>query len=140
MFYFIVFISVSSFSYFDERIDELTQQCIKALIDQGFDKSSIVTTPYLHLRYDRTDCALMCTATPTNNEDEGCRHGDFLASFTARYQCEFGFTIPSRAVIVDDIRVRGTGQACSHTPSPVPVGKPPPQPVCVSHIKPVKLV
>ena len=124
----------------DERIDKLTQQCVKALVDQGFDKSSIVTTPYLHLRYDRTDCALMCTATPTNNKDKACRHGDFLASFTTRYQREFGFIIPSRAVIVDDIRVRGTAQACSHSPSPVPAGKLPPQPVYVSYIKPVKLV
>ena len=133
-------ILVSSFSYLNERIDKLTQQCVKVLVDQGFDKSSIVTTPYLHLRYDRTDCALMCTATPTNNKDKTCRHGDFLASFTTRYQREFGFTIPSRAVIVDDIRVRGTAQACSHSPSPVPADKLPPQPVYVSYIKPVKLV
>ena len=33
-----------------------------------------------------------------------------------RYQREFGFTIPSRDIRVDDIRVRGTGKACTHNP------------------------
>jgi hypothetical protein len=33
-----------------------------------------------------------------------------------RYKREFGFTIPSRDIIVDDIRVRGTASACAHNP------------------------
>ena len=31
--------------------------------------------------------------------------------FRLRYSTEFGFTIPDRAIIVDDIRVRGTGRS-----------------------------
>jgi 5-oxoprolinase (ATP-hydrolysing) len=31
--------------------------------------------------------------------------------FFLRYSTEFGFTIPDRAIIVDDIRVRGTGRS-----------------------------
>ena len=33
-----------------------------------------------------------------------------------RYKREFGFTIPSRDIVVDDIRVRGTGKACTNHP------------------------
>ena len=36
-----------------------------------------------------------------------------------RYQREFGFTIPSRDIRVDDIRVRAMGRACSHNPTPM---------------------
>lgn len=120
----------NTFSYIDDRIDYLTKKCVNELQSQGFDIDDIKTTPFLNLRYDRTDCALMCTADmTTNNAGVTCRHGNFMASFNARYQQEFGFTIPSRPVIVDDVRVRGTAHVCSHTPPHVPVGLPPPQPV-----------
>lgn len=44
-----------------------------------------------------------------------------------RYQREFGFTIPSRDIRVDDIRVRAMGRACSHNPTPIatPTSDPP---------------
>ena len=44
-----------------------------------------------------------------------------------RYQREFGFTIPSRDIRVDDIRVRAMGRACSHDPTPMttPTTNPP---------------
>lgn len=39
--------------------------------------------------------------------------GDYMKKFLDRYQCEFGFTIPDKIIIVDDIRVRGIGRnAC----------------------------
>ena len=42
-------------------------------------------TPFLHLRYDKTDCALMCSPEPC---DEGSQdaptHGDFYKAFTNR--------------------------------------------------------
>ncbi|XP_075437118.1 5-oxoprolinase-like isoform X2 [Ascaphus truei] len=72
-------------------------------------RSQIDTEPFLHLRYDRTDCALMCSARGYPATRDSCRVADFKQAFTARYLKEFGFTIPSRAVVVDDIRVRGTG-------------------------------
>ena len=34
-----------------------------------------------------------------------------LISCISRYKREFGFTIPDRPIIVDDIRVRGTGRS-----------------------------
>lgn len=73
----------SSFEYFDERIEALTKDCVNHLVSQGFSPSDIKTTPFLHLRYDKTDCALMCTAMD-NEGGVACRHGDFLASFTKK--------------------------------------------------------
>lgn len=49
-----------------------------------------------------------------------------------RYQQEFGFTIPDRAIIVDDIRVRGKGKACSHNQVPLPLAEEPPAVLVVS--------
>ncbi len=49
-----------------------------------------------------------------------------------RYQREFGFTIPSRPIVVDDIRVRGTARACSHHPTPLPPTEDPPHRETVS--------
>lgn len=37
--------------------------------------------------------------------------GDYMEKFLERYQCEFGFTISCRPVIVDDIRVRAAGRS-----------------------------
>ena len=45
-------------------------------------RDEITTTPFLHLRYERTDCALMCVADPPTTDS--CRHGDFEKSFTER--------------------------------------------------------
>ena len=42
-----------------------------------------------------------------------------IACYNDRYQREFGFTIPSRDIKVDDIRVRAMGKACSHNPTPI---------------------
>ena len=36
---------------------------------------------------------------------------DFMQTFLGRYRTEFGFTLAGREVLVDDVRVRGTGQS-----------------------------
>ncbi|XP_048473496.1 5-oxoprolinase [Rhincodon typus] len=73
----------------------------------------IHTEAFLHLRYDRTDCALMCSGSshPPRRGSDSCRHGDFHTAFTSRYMKEFGFVIPDRPIIVDDIRVRGCAKS-----------------------------
>ncbi|XP_013419833.1 5-oxoprolinase-like [Lingula anatina] len=98
-----------SFSRIDERIDELKKDCFQQLHEQGFKKDQIHLEPYLHLRYKGTDCALMCPGRGNPATGDSSKHGDFRASFLDRYQREFGFTIPERDIIVDDIRVRGVG-------------------------------
>ncbi|CAH3017311.1 unnamed protein product [Porites evermanni] len=117
-----------SFSYLDERIDHLTQKCVEELKSQGFEKSQISTEAFLHMRYSGTDCALMCTAILKDNAPPGevCRHGDFGQAFNERYMREFGFTIPSRQILVDDIRVRGTGHSKTSLAHEVPTATTPP--------------
>jgi len=44
-----------------------------------------------------------------------------------RYQCEFGFTIEGRIIVVDDVRVRGIGKSLIHTDSPVSTAEGPPR-------------
>ncbi|KAF2349829.1 Hydantoinase/oxoprolinase [Trinorchestia longiramus] len=68
------------------------------------------------------------------DKDEGAGvegYGCFKKSFIARYKREFGFTLSDRAILVDDIRVRGiaaSGIKCKHS---IEVSSAPPQPVKV---------
>ncbi|XP_072169577.1 5-oxoprolinase-like [Diadema setosum] len=100
----------AAFELIDARIDELAQKCVEELEGQGFARDHIETEPFLHMRYDRTDCALMCSTAAFPAKDGTSRHGDFLAAFMARYKREFGFVIPERRIVIDDIRVRGVGK------------------------------
>ncbi|XP_052817623.1 5-oxoprolinase-like [Mya arenaria] len=112
-----------SLAYLDERIRVLSAQCREELRKQGFKEDQIEMIPFLHMRYKGTDCALMCS-TENNPPAEGTsQYGDFLASFNDRYYTEFGFTLPSRAIIVDDIRIRGVGKAISGENLDIPPAK-----------------
>lgn len=91
-------------------LDKLSNTCIDQLIGQGFKRENIVLEPYLHLRYNGTDCALMISPDKENLEDVP-NYGNFMSAFLKRYQKEFGFTLENRVVIVDDVRVRGCGKA-----------------------------
>ena len=83
-------------------LDDLAGKCTQALEKQGFDKGQIRHERFLHMRYQGTDCALMCSS-------EAGKESDFMSAFIKRYQTEFGFTLQNRAVLVDDVRVRGVG-------------------------------
>lgn len=100
--------SPENFSYFDTRLNVLEEQSRQELRKQGFSDDHIMLEPYLHMRYDGTDCALMCG--PSERSEGAPKHGDFIRTFVKRYQSEFGFVIQGRSVIVDDIRVRGIGK------------------------------
>ncbi|XP_069771231.1 5-oxoprolinase isoform X2 [Narcine bancroftii] len=102
-----------SFPQLDQRMSALQEQCVDALLAQGFHRSQISTEAFLHMRYARTDCALMCSANghPARPGTPSCRHGDFRAAFTSRYMKEFGFVIPERPIMVDNVRVRGCGKS-----------------------------
>ena len=97
-----------NFTSLDEKMDELSSACVAKLREQGFGDKNIVTEAYLHLRYDGTDCALMCLGG--EGGDNATKHGDFLKTFIERYQTEFGFTLKDRKILVDDVRVRGVGK------------------------------
>ena len=95
--------SEQALSEMSNTLEELKEKCRVALKAQGFSQAQIGLEPFLHMRYQGTDCALMVSAA------EG--DGDFLQAFLHRYRTEFGFVLQNRDVIVDDIRVRGTGSS-----------------------------
>uniref|UniRef100_A0A2R9ANB6 5-oxoprolinase, ATP-hydrolysing n=1 Tax=Pan paniscus TaxID=9597 RepID=A0A2R9ANB6_PANPA len=100
-----------TFVQLDQRLSRLEEQCVDALQAQGFPRSQISTESFLHLRYRGTDCALMVSAHQHPATARSPRAGDFGAAFVERYMREFGFVIPERPVVVDDVRVRGTGRS-----------------------------
>ncbi|XP_060949722.1 5-oxoprolinase [Limanda limanda] len=101
----------SCFRDLDRRVGQLSKRCHDTLCARGFDSGQITTEVFLHLRYKGTDCALMVTADGYPSDAKSCRAGDFHSAFTKRYLKEFGFTIPDRTIMVDDIRVRGCGRS-----------------------------
>ncbi|XP_054738314.1 5-oxoprolinase [Anastrepha obliqua] len=113
--------SAGNADLFKARLDALADQCTTNLKSQGFNK--IELEPFLHLRYDGTDCALMCSPATTTNKDDALltSYGDFIATFLQRYRTEFGFVLQNRAIVVDDIRVRGLGK--NITPVEADIGK-----------------
>lgn len=115
------------------RLDYLSKECYDKLTLEGFDSEHIVLEPYLHLRYEGTDCALMCSPSASSAMKLGSvkidRYGDFYSTFLERYRNEFGFVLAGRNVIVDDIRVRGSGKTATPTEvdAPIVTGKPVPE-------------
>ncbi|RUP51273.1 hypothetical protein BC936DRAFT_149081 [Jimgerdemannia flammicorona] len=89
------------------RVDAQRKACAEELRRQGFADTHIKTEAYLNLRYNGTDSALM-TLMPEDGS------WDFGKAFVEMYQHEFGFTLPDRDIIVDDIRIRGIGKAINH--------------------------
>ncbi|BGP57766.1 hypothetical protein JCM8202_002418 [Rhodotorula sphaerocarpa] len=94
------------------RLDRLSRQVVDELNRQGFSGNRVEVECYLNMRYDGSDTALM-TLAPTDGS------GDFKAAFEANYKSEFGFLIEGKAVIVDDVRVRGIGKSFDEMPAPV---------------------
>lgn len=74
------------------RLNVLAQQSRIHLRNQGFDDDHIVIEPFLHLRYDATDTAIMCTCSTSaidasNMPDLSVKipdYGDFYGSFLKR--------------------------------------------------------
>jgi len=95
-----------------KKMDELKQKSTRRLREQGFDDGSVVFEEYLNMRYRGTESALMILK-PSKEEVDRLFDGDdwaFGKAFVRQHQQEFGFTLPDRDVIVDDVRVRGIGK------------------------------
>lgn len=124
----------------DSKISALSKKCTDALRQQGFAEQHIVVEPFLHMRYDRTDCALMCSSEVSAGDSSSpttvatgqavSTFGNFELSFKTKYKREFGFVLQERHIIVDDIRVRAIGRASVQQSEPLKSGeKQPPEPV-----------
>lgn len=96
-----------------KTIDDLKSKSSKRLKEQGFWDEDIVFEEYLNLRYRGTESALM-VAKPTEEEAKHNFDGQDFAfgkAFIKQHEQEFGFTLPDRDIIVDDVRVRGIGKS-----------------------------
>lgn len=99
-----------------KKMSELKGKSTEALRDQGFDNESIVFEEYLNMRYRGTEAALMIIK-PTEEDAKKEYNGkdwEFGKAFVKQHHEEFGFTLPDRDIIVDDVRVRGIGKSFSN--------------------------
>ncbi|MCJ1263646.1 hypothetical protein MMC22_003516 [Lobaria immixta] len=95
------------------KMEELKQKSSAKLRDQGFSKEAIVFEEYLNMRYRGTESALM-VVKPGDEETKSDFGGDewaFGKAFIKQHEQEFGFILPDRDIIVDDIRARGIGKS-----------------------------
>jgi 5-oxoprolinase (ATP-hydrolysing) len=94
------------------KMEELKQNSLRRLQDQGFSEETIEFEEYLNMRYRGTESALM-VVRPSKAEAKELYDGDdwaFGKAFVKQHEQEFGFTLPDRDTIVDDVRVRGIGK------------------------------
>jgi 5-oxoprolinase (ATP-hydrolysing) len=98
--------------YLQNKMKDLKAKSTATLKDQGFDEEQVHFEEYLNLRYRGTESALMIIK-PTKAEAEKEYDGDdwaFDKAFVKQHEQEFGFTLPDRDIIVDDVRARGIGK------------------------------
>ncbi|OCL08361.1 hypothetical protein AOQ84DRAFT_388907 [Glonium stellatum] len=98
--------------YLQQKMKDLKSKSAATLKDQGFSEAQIHFEEYLNLRYRGTESALM-VVKPSKEEAEKEFDGDdweFGKAFVKQHEQEFGFTLPDRDIIVDDVRVRGIGK------------------------------
>jgi 5-oxoprolinase (ATP-hydrolysing) len=92
-----------------ERLNGLKKKASAALEDQGFSQKDIVFEEYLNMRYRGTESALMIVKPEA--AEFGGEENAYDKAFVRQHEQEFGFTLPDRDVLVDDIRVRGIGKS-----------------------------
>lgn len=96
-----------------KTMNELKDKSTTKLRDQGFSDDNILFEEYLNMRYRGTESALMIVK-PSEEEarkDFGGNDWAFGKAFIKQHEQEFGFTLPDRDIIVDDVRARGIGKS-----------------------------
>jgi len=96
-----------------KKIAELKRKSKDALKEQGFEDNSIVYEEYLNMRYRGTESALMVVKPEKDDVEKEFGEDEWAygKAFIKKHQQEFGFTLPDRDIIVDDVRVRGIGKS-----------------------------
>jgi 5-oxoprolinase (ATP-hydrolysing) len=87
-----------------QRIQILTEMCSQKIESMGSSKT-VIFEIVLNLRYEGTDTNVMIHK-PLDS-------WNFKSIFTEKYKGEFGFTLPEREVLVDDIIIKGI-EKCIH--------------------------
>lgn len=96
-----------------EKMEELKAKSAENLREQGFQDKSIKFEEYLNMRYRGTESALMIIKPEPKEAAEEFDGDDWAygKAFIKQHQQEFGFTLPDRDIIIDDVRVRGIGKS-----------------------------
>lgn len=97
------------------KMDQLKERSTAVLKEQGFSEDSIEFEEYLNMRYRGTESALMIIK-PSEEAVNKEYHGDtwaFGKAFVKQHEQEYGFTLPNREIVVDDVRARGIGKTFS---------------------------
>ncbi|KAF2721000.1 hypothetical protein K431DRAFT_225363 [Polychaeton citri CBS 116435] len=89
--------------YLQGKMDDLKRKSTTSLKGQGFAENNIQFEEYLNMRYRGTESALMVIK-------EGDDFSSFGKAFVQQHEQEFGFTLPDRDIIIDDVRARGIGK------------------------------
>lgn len=93
----------SSQSTIVAKSDRLKASAIQSLREQGFEGSSIKIETFLNCRFAGSSTALMIEGHPSES--------DFGKLFIEMHKQLFGFVLEGREVVVDDVRIRATGQS-----------------------------
>lgn len=120
-----------------ETMRKLKEKSTAKLKDQGFRDASIKFEEYLNMRYQGTESALMIVR-PDEAEAKEVFGGDdwaFGKAFVKQHEQEFGFTLPDRDIIVDDVRARGIGKSFEGLEKTVDMQLRETQPKAVGHDK-----
>lgn len=118
--------------HLERLLAERAAVCKAELREQGFAEDQIEEELFLHMRYEGTDGALMCTpqkgyAVDIPLDERVCEGlGDFRATFLERYRSEYGFVLEGRRIIVDDVRCRANGRTAVPQEAEIPaaIGEP----------------
>ena len=86
-----------------QKLEKMQSVASKVLEGQGFSEELISFEVYLNMRYQGTDTSLMIIKPKDD--------WDFGKKFIEDHENEFGFTLPEREIVVDDLRVRAIGKS-----------------------------
>lgn len=117
-----------NFKMIMKQLEDLAVSRRAAAEKDGFVSDEIHCEYFLHMRYKGTDCALMCSSSEAKvaTSTGTMTYEGFVTVFLNRYKQEFGFTIPGRDIIVDDVRVRCVGKSERLTEDDLPLAEHPP--------------
>ncbi|KKZ60387.1 5-oxoprolinase (ATP-hydrolysing) [[Emmonsia] crescens] len=104
----------STITELKQKMNTLKEGARGRLHDQGFEDKAIVFEEYLNMRYRGTESALMIINPKSQITAEMSDNGGDWAygkAFVQQHEQEFGFILPDRDIIVDDVRVRAIGKS-----------------------------
>ncbi|KAL1725932.1 Hydantoinase/oxoprolinase-domain-containing protein [Schizophyllum commune] len=91
------------------RLKRMEDEVRGELKEQGFPPERIKVERLLNMRFDGTDTALMVLGEDAPASSDTLE--DFEGAFKRAYKSEFGFLLESKAIVVDDVKVRGIGSS-----------------------------